>query len=68
MPLAGSYAEICFNLARKLDNGAGMASAAVAKELRETLQAIEEAAGDDDSLDLFTRLSASMPTTIRNAS
>ncbi|GIH27625.1 hypothetical protein Aph01nite_59350 [Acrocarpospora phusangensis] len=65
--MSDSYAEICFNLARKLDNGAGMAQAAVAKELRETLKAIEEAAGDNASSDLFARLAASVPTPVRNA-
>jgi hypothetical protein len=41
-------------LARKLDDGAGMATAAVAKELRATLDAIlKEASDDDDGLDGF---------------
>jgi hypothetical protein len=41
-------------LARKLDDGAGMATAAVAKELRATLDAIlKEADDDDDGLDSF---------------
>lgn len=41
-------------LARKLDDGAGMATAAVAKELRATLDAIlKEADDDDDGLDGF---------------
>jgi hypothetical protein len=41
-------------LARKLDDGAGMATAAVAKELRATLDAIlKEAGDDDDGLDGF---------------
>jgi len=41
-------------LARKLDDGAGMATAAVAKELRATLDAIlKEANDDDDGLDGF---------------
>lgn len=41
-------------LARKLDDGAGMATAAVAKELRATLDAIlREASDDDDGLDSF---------------
>ncbi len=65
--LSDSYAEICFNLARRLDNNAGMASAAIAKELRETLQVIEEAAGDDDSADFFASLRDAMPTSVRNA-
>lgn len=65
--LSESYAEICYNLARNLDNGAGMASAAIAKELRETLQTIEEAAGDGDD-ELLARFSAAMPAPVRNAS
>jgi hypothetical protein len=41
-------------LARKLDEGAGMATAAVAKELRATLDAILRGADDDDDgLDSF---------------
>jgi hypothetical protein len=41
-------------LARKLDEGAGMATAAVAKELRATLDAILRGAeDDDDGLDNF---------------
>lgn len=41
-------------LARKLDDGAGMATAAVAKELRATLDAILKEADDgDDGLDSF---------------
>lgn len=41
-------------LARKLDEGAGMATAAVAKELRATLDAILRGADDDDDgLDNF---------------
>lgn len=56
-PMGRSLAETAFNLARTLDNGAGMATAAVARELRETLKTLAEAAGDDDSGDLFARLS-----------
>jgi hypothetical protein len=40
-------------LARKLDEGAGMATAAVAKELRATLDVILRGADDDDGLDNF---------------
>lgn len=41
-------------LARKLDEGAGMATAAVAKELRATMDAILRGADDDDDgLDNF---------------
>lgn len=56
-PLARSYAETAYNLARKLDGDAGMASAAVARELRETLKILAEAAGDDDESGLIAGLS-----------
>jgi hypothetical protein len=56
-PVARSLAETAFNLARKLDGDAGMATAAVARELRETLKAIAEAASDDDGSALLAELS-----------
>lgn len=40
-------------LARKLDDGAGMATAAVAKELRATLAEILKGADEDDGLNDF---------------
>lgn len=55
--IARSLAETAYNLARKLDNDAGMATAAVARELRETLKALAEAAGDDDESALLAQLS-----------
>ncbi|MDX3101739.1 hypothetical protein [Nonomuraea angiospora] len=55
--MARSLAASAFNLARKLDGDAGMATAAVARELRETLKALAEAAGDDDGSDLVAELS-----------
>ncbi|MEU8055702.1 hypothetical protein [Microbispora bryophytorum] len=68
-PMSDALAEIAFNLARKLDSGkAVMASAAIGRELRETLQALVEAAGDDDSSELLSALQSSMPAKIRNAS
>lgn len=45
---ARSLCEIAYNLARKLDLDAGMATAAVAKQLTDTLSRIKEAADDDD--------------------
>lgn len=52
MSLRGAYAkslcEVAYNLARKLDLDAGMATAAVAKQLTETLKQISEQADDDD--------------------
>ncbi|HEU4751526.1 MAG TPA: hypothetical protein VFU47_00360 [Armatimonadota bacterium] len=56
-PTARSMAELAFNMARKLDDGAGMATAAVAKELRDTLNQMAEQAGDDDGKELLDRLS-----------
>lgn len=40
--------ELALNLARTLDNGAGLAQAAVANQLRATLQEIAKAKGDED--------------------
>jgi hypothetical protein len=47
-PLCRSLSETAFNLARTLDGDAGMATAAVARELRATLKDLREASGDDD--------------------
>ncbi|MGW0805257.1 hypothetical protein [Nonomuraea sp. NPDC002799] len=58
--MARSLAATAFNLAHKLDTDAGMATAAVARELRETLKALAEAAGDDDGSDLVAELSTSL--------
>jgi hypothetical protein len=65
-PTAGSMEQLAYNLARKLDDGAGMATAAVAKELRETLAAMAEEAGDDDGSALLERLSTPMPPAVGN--
>jgi hypothetical protein len=45
-----ALAEMAFTLARALDDGAGLATAAVNRELRATLEtlALFEAGGDDD--------------------
>lgn len=48
----GALVAIALTLARKLDEGAGMATAAVARELRCTLDAILKGA-DDDGDDVF---------------
>jgi len=45
-----TYAEIGYNLAKKLDRGAGMATAAVGKELRELLAVIAESTNELDNL------------------
>lgn len=44
--------EIALNLARTLDNGAGLAQAATAAQLRATLDAIAKSKGEED--DEFT--------------
>ncbi len=59
-----SLAEVAFNLARKLDRDAGMATAAVARELRETLKVLQEASGDDDGT---AELLAELSTPVVNA-
>ena len=55
-------AATAITLARQLDEGAGMAAAAIARELRVTLDAIRNGgAGDDDDVAaLFRELSASV--------
>lgn len=40
--------ELALNLARTLENGAGLAQAAVAAQLRQTFQEIAKAKGEDD--------------------
>lgn len=52
-PAHGSLVAIALTLAQKLDEGAGMATAAVAAELRATLDDILREAGDDDELNGF---------------
>ena len=49
----GSLVAIALILAQKLDEGAGMATAAVAAELRATLDDILKGADDDDELNGF---------------
>jgi hypothetical protein len=51
-PMGESLAEMSFNLARTLDNGAGLAVAAVNRELRANLVELARlGVGDDDDLD-----------------
>ena len=55
-----ALSEVAVVLARTLDDGAGLATAAVARELRATLEAlIKETTTNDDTQfnDLFARLS-----------
>lgn len=49
-PMGESLAEMAYCLARMLDEGAGMAAAAVNRELRATLEDLRRlgVAGDDD--------------------
>jgi hypothetical protein len=63
-----AIAKIAFNLARKLDMGAGMATAAVAKELRDTLTAIKESIGKKNAvIEALGRMSPRLPTEVGNS-
>jgi hypothetical protein len=61
------YAAMCVELARTLDDGAGQATAAVNRELRETVKALTAGEGDDADdaarRDLLARLSAPLGNT-----
>jgi hypothetical protein len=61
-PVAASLRQVAYSLARQLDAGAGMAAAAIAKELRATLDQLTRTDDDsDDELEqLISRLSAPM--------
>jgi hypothetical protein len=49
--IQGPLSELAFVLAKRMDDGArGMAAAAIARELRETLRAMTEAADDSDAV------------------
>lgn len=48
VPTHLALVAVAFTLARKLDEGAGMATAAVARELRETLDVLLGGPSDDD--------------------
>jgi hypothetical protein len=51
-PMGEALAAMAISLARTLDEGAGMAAAAVSRELRATLDDLaSEVVGDDDDLD-----------------
>ena len=56
-PMGEALAEMAFTLARTLDQGAGLAVAAVNRELRANLVELASMAEDDDD-DLEDRLSA----------
>lgn len=62
-----ALAELAYRLARKLDRDAGMATAAIAKELRETLGQIADTSNvDDEFWKHFGSATPSVPPTIRN--
>lgn len=55
-----TLAELAFALAERMDRGAkGMAAAAIAREIRETLRAMTEAADDGDAVAELLRQLAS---------
>jgi hypothetical protein len=58
-PGLGGLAEVAKTLARSLDDGAGLATAAVARELRATMLALTktDGGGDDGWDSLLTQLS-----------
>jgi hypothetical protein len=58
-PMGESLAEMAFALARVLDDGAGLATAAVNRELRANLTELSSLAADDDD-DLADELSAAV--------
>lgn len=56
-PMGEALAEVSFALARLLDDGAGLATAAVSRELRANLMELSRLADDGDD-DLADELSA----------
>ena len=52
-PKTDARAQLALTLADVLDAGAGMATAAVSKELRATLRELEEGGGGEDDYDRF---------------
>lgn len=65
-PMGEALAEMAFTLARTLDDGAGLATAAVSRELRATLVELARLGVDDDD-DLDAQLSTpDLPTEIRD--
>lgn len=70
--VAPSLAETAYALARALDEGAGLATAAVARELRATLQAVADASTADDGTGevlagLGSPVGAGVPPEVGNA-
>ena len=62
--VTGGLAESAIVLARTLDDGAGLAVAAVARELRATMEALCPVEEDHDDLDNFL---ASLSSPVRDA-
>jgi hypothetical protein len=57
-PVSPALAATALHLARHLDKGAGLATAATARELRATILALTSGGGEDDgTLELLKRLS-----------
>ena len=52
-PKSDARAQLALTLADALDAGAGMATAAISKELRATLRELEEGGGGPDDFDVF---------------
>ena len=52
-PATDARAQLALTLADALDAGAGMATAAISKELRATLRELEEGGGGPDDFDVF---------------
>jgi hypothetical protein len=65
-PMGEALAEMAYTLARTLDEGAGLAVAAVNRELRANLVELARMAVDDDD-DLDSRLSTPLPAAVRNS-
>ena len=66
-PAHDGLAESAFTLARSLDDGAGLAVAAVARELRATLTALTSAGSGSDGGDDFDALIARLSTPVVDA-
>ena len=65
-PMGEALAEMSYNLARSLDEGAGLATAAVNRELRANLTELSRLAVDDGD-DLADELSApDLPAQVRD--
>jgi hypothetical protein len=62
--VAGGLAEAAIVLARTLDEGAGLAVAAVARELRATMESLRPVEEEHDDLDRFL---ASLSTPVRDS-